>query len=200
MAECAIDAHTRHTQRRGHRARATLVAMSCAVAIAHGAAANDGATKPADAASAVAPFAGRWELDRDASEAVDTLLEWRGQSWLRRKAAAAMSITLVLEARPGELHEAMESTLVSRSRDYPLDDTWRSAVDELGTEIEVRSRVDGAAIVHESKLPLADGTPAVVRVRRELDAGRTTLVQTLGVEAEDGRRFSAKRVLRRAAK
>ena len=83
------------------------------------------AAEPAD-------YNGSWVLDKDVSEPIAAILERRGLSWLQRRAAAAMGITLRTQASAERVTESFESTLFSRDAVMEMDGKEREEKSPLG--------------------------------------------------------------------
>jgi hypothetical protein len=153
---------------------------ACAAAVPAASEAQDASSEPRD-------YSGSWRLDKHASDPIGPLLERQGYSWIRRKAADAMSITLVVEASESEVKESFDSTLVSRERLMLMDGEYRDAKDALGNPIRVRSfwNEEGSLVVEE-QVTLPDGKPGLSRMTRQVasdGSGMTNLIE-LVVEGE----------------
>jgi hypothetical protein len=155
----------------------------------------------AAAAAADRPdFSGTFKLDLKASDSLDELLKAQGASWVERKAAGAVVVTQVVRHRGDTLEIQAKSSLRTSKETIRIGAGWEERETEMG---KGRARTDwdadGRTLVTRVEVKPKKGDPAELTIRRSLsDEGQTT-VQALELRAKDGKRYTARRVLRRVA-
>lgn len=143
-------------------------------------------------------LAGRWILDSGASESVDALLAASGASWAERVAAATVSVTQDMRVERGELVIVVESTVMDRQERLPLDGQVQKRQSRRGEPMEVRTTVEGAAVVTRSRITSPDGSVSVLEIARVVEDGGGTLRQTVRYSPPGKTPLEADRVFRRA--
>lgn len=151
------------------------------------------------AALAAAPvdLSGTWQIDEDASESIEPLLQARGASWLERQAIKHITVQHVITQQGDRVEVNIRSTVYSRQDVHLADGVARVRESERGGDVTVTDRWDEAGLVTESRMVLADGVPAVLTVRRTVVDDGATLRMDLALRAEDGRDVEVTRILRR---
>ena len=143
-----------------------------------------------------ADMTGRWELDRAASEDMDTLLqETQELSWLERQLAGSVDVTHVIAQQGATVQVDVVAPAFTSSATLVTDKQWRDATLRTGPASQ-RAWWEGEVLVVESKGSLADGTSALYRTERWIEGDDMFFV--LSIDAEDGRSWKVKRVLRRS--
>jgi len=151
-------------------------------------------------------FSGTWTLDLKAPEATSlaAILEARGASLIERKAVDTLSITQVITQTEKTLSIKAGTAIGSRTRVLYLDGSTQIQDTERTGKVESRSfwDKDGTVLVTVSKSASPDGQKQDSKkgeytTRRYLqDEGRTLIVDHV-LTLEDGRKLTAKRVLRK---
>ena len=151
-------------------------------------------------------FSGTWTLDLKAPEATSmaAILEAQGASLLERKAADSLSITQMITQSEQTLTITTRAAIGGRTRVLYLDGRTQIQDSERTGKVASRSFWDqnGAVLVTVSMSASPEGQKqggkkGEYTTRRYLqDAGRTLIVEHI-LTLEDGRKLTAKRVLRK---
>jgi hypothetical protein len=146
-------------------------------------------------------FCGRWRMDPGAagSTSLDALLESQGFSWLERKAADTMAVTQTIEQTGTKLTIRVQGGGADRVEILLLDGSMQVRETKRLGKVETHSswEGDGKTLCTVTTYTTPDGHRATWVQRRYLVAdGRSLRVDHL-VTIDDGRRISARRVLRR---
>jgi hypothetical protein len=158
-------------------------------------------------AAGPADFSGTWTLDLKAPEATSMapILEAQGASRIERKAVDTLSITQVITQTEKTLSIKTNAALGGRTRVLYLDGSTQIQDTERTGKVESRSFWDknGTVLVTVSKSvsppdgQKQDSKKGEYTTRRYLqDEGRTLIVDHI-LTFDDGRKLTAKRVLRK---
>jgi len=149
------------------------------------------------APAGAADLGGTWQLDRSASDSPDELLQAQGVGWLKRKAAAGMSVTLII-THLGDDKVKIETVSSARTKTDTLeiDGEVRDVEGERGTA-KVRHEWKGEVLVTTAVMSMKNGEGTVVSSRSVSDDGKT-LTQRVELTRPDGTQAKFTRVFRRS--
>lgn len=141
-------------------------------------------------------LAGTWVLDLEASDSVDPILKAQGVSWMKRKAAASLQVTLTIAGSGNDLTIDTESSLSSRSETLTVDGETRTKQSDKGPA-QVTHEWKGADLLSTATLPMKGGEGQFVTLRSVSSDG-TTLTQTITMTQPDGTKHVVKRIFRKS--
>lgn len=140
-------------------------------------------------------FTGTWVLDKQASDSLDPLLQAQGVGWFKRKAAAGLDVTQVIEVEGDTVHIEVQSSLKSGAETVQLDGVARERVGEQGPA-RVAHRWEAETWVTTSQASSPAGEPLRTTLTRSLSDEGQTMTQRIQVEI-GGQTLSLDRVFRR---
>jgi hypothetical protein len=153
-------------------------------------------------AASLPNFSGTWKLDLDAPEAtsLEEIMAAQGVPWPKRKAMDTLPMTQVITQTRKTVTIRIETVMGVQTEILKLDGSTsiRHAKEGIG-KVESRSHWDknGTALATVSKFVTPDGHPAEWTVWRYLQDDGRTLVVDHQFSLDDGRKLTAKRVLRK---
>lgn len=144
-------------------------------------------------------FSGRWLLDSGASQSMDAILAAQGRTWMERKLYDSVSITQVITQTEKELVIVIESSAApSRTEHLSLDGTNQTKeTARAGTVITRTWWESDKTLTTSTQMKLADGSPADWIIRRSLADEGKTLIQAVELVAQDGRKWTSRRIFRK---
>lgn len=144
-------------------------------------------------------FSGRWLLDSGASQSMDAILAAQGRTWMERKLYDSVSITQVITQTDKELVIVIESSAApSRTERLNLDGSNQTKETARAGTVTTRTFWESdTTLTTSTKMKLADGSPADWIIRRSLSDGGQTLVQAVELVAQDGRKYTSRRIFRK---
>ena len=144
-----------------------------------------------------ADLSGRWILDQERSQSVDGLLAASGASLVERAAAATMSVTQDMRLDGATLIIQVESAVMDREERLPLDGSVVKRTSKRGEPMEVRTSVEGEAVVTRTRITGADGQVSTMELIRRVEDSGATLRQTVRYTPPGEATLTAERVFRR---
>ncbi len=138
---------------------------------------------------------GTWTLDKDASDAPGELLKAQGASYVERKVAAEIDMTLVITQAGDEVTIETQSRMQASPQTLIVDGVARQVTNDKGEVSNVVHSWQNNTLVTRSDAVATDGQ-AIQITRSLLDEGRTLNQQILMTTAE-GEAITVVRVFRK---
>ncbi len=145
--------------------------------------------------SFAADLSGTWTLDKKVSDSPNDILKAQGVSWVKRKAAAGLSVTLNIAQEGDAVTIETVTSANTRKETLQVDGETRTVERDQGSA-EVRHEWKDDALVSTTKTS-GEQEATVVSVRSLSDDG-ATLTQRVTLTKADGTTTSMNRIFRKS--
>jgi hypothetical protein len=146
-------------------------------------------------------FSGEWLLDLDAAQStsIEPLLESLGIPWALRKFIQSMSITQIISQTKNSISIQIKTSKGTETLSLLLDGVRHDIVLKTFGKVEFRSfwENNGKVLVTIGKFQNGSGNKVEWTTRRRLEKNGHIMIMDHKISTEDGRKLTAKRVLRK---